>query len=239
MGKSRKGHWKILILLGLLILLFLFLFWGFRIHTVTVTGCSYYTEEEIKDMVFTSPMDYNSLVLYIKNKFIGTGEYPFIQKMTITRKGRNEVKIRVYEKALAGCVKYMNQYIYFDKDGIVLECSEEAIDSIPYITGIEYRSFTLYEKLKVSDEEIFDRILSLSQLVQKYEIPLDRIHFSKDGGVMLQTEGIKIYLGEQEFYDERVSCLAEILPTALKEGLKGKIYMENYTSGDDIIFHKD
>lgn len=239
MGKSRKRLWKILILLILLVLLFLFLYFGFRIHTVTVTGCSYYTEEEIKDMVFQSSLDYNSLVLYIKNKFIETREYPFIQKMTITRRGRNEVKIQVYEKALAGCVKYMNQYIYFDKDGIVLECSEEAIDNIPYITGIEYQGFTLYEKLKVSDEGIFDRILSLSQLVQKYEIPLDRIHFSQDGTVMVQADDIKVYLGEQDFYDERIACLAEILPIALKEGLKGKIDMENYNSGDDIIFHKD
>lgn len=239
MKKGRKRYWKILILLALLVFLFLFLFFGFRIQTVTVSGCSYYTEEEIRNMIFTSPWEYNSLVLYVKNKFIGTKEYPFIQKMTISRKGRHEVKIQVYEKALTGCVKYMNQFIYFDKDGIVLECAEKAIDNIPYITGIEYQGFTLYEKLKVSDEAVFNRILSLSQLLQRHEFPLDRIHFSEDGAVMLQTEKIKIYLGKREFYDEPVAALAEILPTILKKDLKGKIYMENYTTGDDIIFHKD
>ena len=184
-------------------------------------------------------MDYNSLYLYIKHKFVGTKEYPFIQKMTINRKGWKEIKIRVYEKALVGSVKYMNQYIYFDKDGIVLECAEKAIEGVPYITGVEYKSFTLYERLEVTEEGIFERILNLSQLLQKYEMDLERLHFSQDGSVMLQTHGIKMYLGEQEFYDEQVAALAEILPTAIKEGLKGKIYMENYTAGDDIIFHKD
>lgn len=234
-----KKHWKLPVLISVLLFLILFLWFGFHIDRVTVSGCSYYTEEEIKDMVFTSPLDYNSLYLHIKHKFIKTEERPFIQKMTIARKGRSEVKIHVYEKALAGCVKYMNQYIYFDKDGIVLECSQDKIEGVPYITGIDYESFTLYEKLKVSEEEIFDRILDLSQLVQKYELPLDRIHFSKDGSVMLQTEGIKMYLGEREFYDEQIASLTEVLPKAIEEKLKGKIYLENYASGDDIIFHKD
>lgn len=239
MESKKKRVLKFLILPVLLVVFFLFLFFFFRIERVTVTGCSYYTEEEIKDMIFTSSMDYNSLYLYIKHKFIGTREMPFIQKLTITRKGSREVTIRVYEKALAGCVKYMNQYIYFDKDGIVLECAEKAIEGIPCVTGVEYQGFTLYARLEVADEGIFERILDLSQLLQKYEIFPDRIHFAKDGTVMLEVSGIKIYLGEQEFYDEQVASLAEVLPTAVEENLKGRIHMENYTSGQDIIFNKD
>lgn len=239
MGKQRKRRWRLLILPVFIAGFFVFLYFGFHIDTVEVTGCNYYSEEEIEDLVFTSPLDYNSLYLYIKHKFIGTGEYPFIQKLTITRKGAREVKIQVYEKALTGCVKYMNQYIYFDKDGIVLECSEQALEGIPLVTGIEYQGFTLYEKLQVLEEDIFKRILDLSQLVQKYEVQLDRIHFAKDNTVMLETNGIKIYLGEKEFYDEQVASLAEVLPTAIAEGLKGKIYMQNYSTGDDIIFHRD
>lgn len=239
MEGQKKRYLKILILPVLLVCLFLFLFLWFRIDTVTISGCSYYSEEEIKDMVFASPLDYNSLYLKVKHKFVGTKELPFIQKFTITQVNRHEVKVRVYEKALAGSVKYMNQYIYFDKDGIVLECSEKALDGIPCVTGVEYESFTLYQKLKVSDEGIFERILDLSQLLQKYEITPERIHFAKDGTVMLEVQKIKVYLGKQEFYDEQIAALSEVLPTAVKEGLKGKIYMENYTSGEDIIFHKN
>lgn len=237
--EKRKRHWLFLVFLILLVCLLLFLYFGFHIDKVTVKGCSYYSEEEIKDMIFTSPLDYNSLYLTAKYKRMGVKEQPFVQKLTITRKGRSEIEIHVYEKSLAGCVKYMNQYIYFDKDGIVLECSEDKIEGVPQITGIDYRSFTLYEKLEVSENEIFDRILDLSQLIQKYELPLDRIHFAKDGTVMLETDGIKMYLGKREFYDEPVASLKEVLPKAMKEGLKGKIHLETYVSGDDIIFHKD
>jgi cell division protein FtsQ len=104
---------------------------------------------------------------------------------------------------------------------------------------MDYGGFTLYQRLEVEKEEIFNRILDLSQLVQKYELSLDRIHFFEDTSVMLETSGIKIYLGEQEFYDEEIASLAEILPTAIGEGLKGNIHMENYTPGDDVIFHKE
>lgn len=237
--RKRRRHSKIWILLVLLAGLFLFLFSWFHIDTVEVTGCSYYSEQEITDMVLTTPLDYNSLYLYLKYKFVGAKELPFIQKFTITRKSRKEVQIQVYEKALAGCVKYMNQYIYFDKDGIVLECSEKALEGLPCVTGIDYQGFTLYEKLQVAEEGVFEKILDLSHLLEEYEIPLNRIHFAKDGTVMLETGGIKVYLGERQFYDEQVAALAEILPTAVEEELKGKIYMENYAPGQDIIFHRD
>ncbi len=239
MGRRRKNYLRTLFLLVFLAGLFLFLFFWFHIEKITVTGCSYYSEKEVTDMVFTSPLDYNSLYLYFKHKFIGTKELPFIQKFTITRVSRKEVKVQVYEKALVGCVKYMNQYIYFDKNGIVLECSGEAMEGLPYVTGVDYQGFTLYEKLKVSDEAIFNRILDISQLVQKYELPLKRIHFSQNDTIMLETDGIKVYLGKREFYDEQVAALSEVLPTAQKEGLKGKIHMENYASGQDIIFLRD
>jgi cell division protein FtsQ len=234
----RKTLLFILLPVLLLLLLLFFILW-FRVETVTVTGAEYYTEEEIKKLVFTSALDYNSLYLSLHYKGGELDDIPFIQKIVVTRQSHNTVKIQVYEKTLAGCVKYMNQYIYFDKDGIVLECSDEQLEGVPLITGMDYGGFTLYQRLEVEKEEIFNKILDLSQLVQKYELSLDRIHFFEDTSVMLETSGIKIYLGEQEFYDEEIASLAEILPTAIGEGLKGNIHMESYTPGDDVIFHKE
>ena len=39
---------------------------------------------------------------------------------------KNTVTVQVYEKSVAGCIEYMENYVYFDKDGIVLETSKSS-----------------------------------------------------------------------------------------------------------------
>lgn len=213
-------------------------FYAFRITTVEVVGSTYYTEEEIRERVMGSPLDSNSLLLYMKYRYIGIKEIPFVEKVTITRKGNHKVVLHVYEKSLTASVKYMGQYVYFDKDGIVLESQEEPIEGIPCIEGIPFSGFVLYEKLKVKDDSIFNRILDLSQLLSKYELDVEEICFNDEGDVILKSGNVKVYLGNREFYDEQIVALSEIFPKALEQNLSGEIDMENYSVGDEVIFKK-
>lgn len=43
--------------------------------------------------------------------------------MNVSILAPDTIKITVYEKALAGYVKYLDTYMYFDKDGYVVESS--------------------------------------------------------------------------------------------------------------------
>ena len=45
----------------------------------------------------------------------------FIDKFQIEVIGRHTITITVYEKSMAGCVSYMDQYIYFDNDAACLK----------------------------------------------------------------------------------------------------------------------
>ena len=161
-----------------------------------------------------------------------------MEKVTITRKGNHKVSIHVYEKSLTASVKYMGQYVYFDKDGIVLECQEEPIEGLPCIEGLPFSGFVLYEKLKVEDDSVFNRILDLSQLLEKYELDVEKIRFKENGNVILRSGEVKVYLGNKEFYDEQIVALSEIFPKALEEKLSGDIDMENYSVGDEVILKK-
>ena len=67
----------------------------------------------------------------------------------------------VYEKAMAGCIEYMNAYVYFDQDGYVLEISQTKLDDAPCITGMSFESMELHEKLPIKDEDRFKIILKL------------------------------------------------------------------------------
>ena len=168
---SKRGFWiagilVILILSGVIVILT-----QFNIETIQVTGNVHYTEEEIIQRVVGDEHWNNTLLLYLKNKIKPPEAIPFVQKVDVEFISRHVITITVYEKALAGCVEFMNEYMYFDKDGMVLESSSERMDDIPCITGIRFDRMIMYEPLPIEDKDFFHTVLTLTQLLQKYQIP--------------------------------------------------------------------
>lgn len=233
--KFSTHKWTYIVVLSILILLLSIFFFSFQITEVEVKGNTYYTDQQIKDYVIEGIFDKNSVLLYAKYRHAGLKEIPFVQKVTVTKQGNHKIIINVYEKSLIACVKYMGQYICFDKDGIVLECSENLLEGVPYIEGVRFSGFFLFEKLKVEDEAVFNQILNLSQLLVDYKLVVEHIRLTKEKEVILKSGNIKVLLGNQEFYDEQLVALTEIFPKALKNNLGGEIDMKNYSVGDEVI----
>lgn len=232
---SQRRKWIYMAVCSGILLLFAVFFFTFRITEVKVTGTVYYTEEEIKNHVIDGILEQNSLLLYLKYRYIGIEDIPFVEKITVTREGNNKVLIRVYEKSLIASVKYMGQYVYFDKDGIVLETLSEPVEGVPCIEGITFSGFVLQEKLQVEDEGIFKKILDLSHILERYKIQVEEIRFSKDNEVVLRSGNVRVFLGNRAFYDEQIVALSEIFPSALEQNMSGDIDMQNYAVGDRVI----
>ena len=150
--KKSKRILSIVLLLGVVITIFCVYN---RIDTINVKGCQYYSEEEIEKNLLTGVEGKNSILLYLKARYIGLKELPYIEKVTVRRENNHVVTIRVYEKSLIACVKYMSQYLYFDKDGVILNTSEEAMEGIPIISGLTFSGFKIYETLEVEEKSIF------------------------------------------------------------------------------------
>lgn len=227
---------KYIISILLFVIFAIFILSYFKIHKVNVKGGTHYTEEQVIDLVITNPFYENSLFLMFKDKVFGMDSIPFIQTIKIERVSSHEVTIIVYEKPPIGCIKYMNNYVYFDKDGIVLESSSEKLEDVPYIKGVNFSGFTLYKKLQVESNDIFHVILNLSQIIEKYGIDIDKIIFNQKEEVTLTSGDVTIYLGKRKLYDEQLINLSRVLPKAKEIGYQGKIDMKNYQAGKDIIF---
>lgn len=210
----------------------------FQIRDVEVTGNSFYTEEEIRDRVITDRRTSNSLYLYLKYKYFDTEEIPFVDKIEVSLLAPGKVRIRVYEKSIVGYVAYMGSNFYFDQDGVVVECSSEAKEGVPCISGLKFSSLALYQKLAVEDDSIFNRILTITQLVKKYELSPDRIEFDKDLSLTLYFDQVRVALGNSGSLEEKIGRLYDLFPDL--EGRSGVFHMENYTEDSKFIsFEQD
>ena len=154
-------------------------------------------------------------------------EIPFIDTMEVTIDSPGSVTIRVYEKSIVAYVRYLGKNVYFDKDGIVVEISEEVMEDVPLISGLSFKELTLYQTLRVEDESIFDTILDVTQLLSKYDLKPDEIRFGSAEELYFQMGGVRVALGEGDNLDEKVARLKQLEPDL--EDKTGTLHMENYT----------
>lgn len=226
------------LLLCALIAVALHFYTNYRVTTVYVEGNTHYTNEEIRNMVMDGVLGDNSAFLSIKYRDRSIEGVPFVSKMDVTVVDPNTIRIQVYEKATAGYVEYLDRYMYFDKDGVVIEASNEKTKGIPLVTGLDFDHVVVKEPLPVEDPAIFKSILNITQLVNKYNLKIDRIYFAKDGTITLYFDDVRVSLGQPDNLDEKVMHLQYILPEI--NGRAGILRMENYNEDTkNISFEPD
>lgn len=206
---------------------YLYIINNYKVTTVHVDGNIHYTNDEIKAMVMDGRFGDNSLFLSLKYRDKGVDGIPFIETMDVDIESRDTIRITVYEKALAGYVMYLGRCVYFDKDGIVVETSEEKTAGIPQVTGLSFDHVILHEPLPVDRPELFDEILNITQQLAKYSLSADRIYFDSAYQVTLYFGEAKVSLGENQDIDEKIMKLQYILPDLL--GKSGTLDMREYT----------
>ncbi|MCM1569292.1 MAG: FtsQ-type POTRA domain-containing protein [Roseburia sp.] len=197
----------------------------YTIKTVYVEGNYHYTQEEIQSFVMDGALGNNSLYLSMKYKNRGVENIPFVDVMDVKVLAPDTIKITVYEKALAGYVKHLNTYMYFDKDGYVVENSSVKTMGVPQITGLKFDYAVLGKPLPVEDPEVFNDILNITKLLNKYELLADKIQFQGTKEITVFFGDLRVELGDESGHLEDKIML---LPRFLEDlsGKKGTLQMK-------------
>ncbi len=234
--KRFSGLYITLTALLIVLIAVIVLFMNFRLENVIVEGSTRYTEEEIKNRLILKKSDQITLFFYLRQQFSDPVSIPFVEKIDVTMENRNTIHVTVYEKLVIGCVEMMGGYLYFDKDGIVVESTKEKIDNIPQVTGLKFDKLVLHEKLEIQKDGLYETILNVTKLIKKYELPIDVMRFNSDNELILTADGIEVLLGRKDFYDEQLAALKNVLDAAGDKKLS--IDMKNYSKNNKKIISK-
>ena len=184
--KTMNFKWLIIGIAVLLIVFSVLLAVGiFKVEEVEVTGNSYYSKSEITELVMGEHK--NSLYLVFLYDYLDGKDIPFVDSVEVTMESPSRIKIRVYEKTMIGYVEYMGSNLYFDKDGTVVESSNAILEGIPCIKGLKFDTLTLYQPLNVANTEVFEVLLSMTQMMKKYELNPDAITLKNDSTEIVLT----------------------------------------------------
>lgn len=231
---SKKKRWmvKVLAVLSIIAILlgvFYYLASTHTIKNVYVEGNMHYTKEEIKEIVMEGPFGNNSLYLSMKYRNTGIENVPFVDVMDVEVLSPDTIKIIVYEKALAGYIEFMDNYLYFDKDGYVVENSNIITEGVPLITGFDFSYVIMGERLPVENEIVFKNIMDITKLLSKYELSADKIFFASESDITVFFGNIRVNLGNTKNLEEKIMNLPQFLSSLA--GKSGTLNLENYGEG--------
>ena len=237
-----KKNKKWIILIFALMLITAVLLWAgnyilskYHVENVYVDGNLHYSDDEIKEMIMNGVLGENSLYLSKKYKNWEASGIPFVDAITVDALEPDTIKITVFEKPLAGYIKFLDTFMYFDKDGYIIENSSVRTSGIPQITGLSFSYAILGEPLPVDDERVFDDILTVTKLLGKYELSADMIQFDGDT-IILHFGKILVALGdERSRLEDKIMNLPKLMETLT--GMEGILHMEKYDAdGGKYVF---
>ena len=213
--RAERKSYKWVGIAAAVLLLAAVLVFGLRIKEVSVSGSNRYTPEQIENILFSGRWGNNTILAFIRDKTQPHRQIPFVEKYKIVFHGPFKAEVIIYDKSIVGYVSYMSSYMYFDRDGIIVESSPDCLPGVPWITGLEFGRIVLYQHLPVKDPKIFEEILNLTQQLSVYHI--------------------QVTLGDGGDVDGKLSLLNDILRDhpELKDK-KGTLELDGYSdTGND------
>lgn len=112
------------------------------------------------------------------------------------------------------------------------------LEDVPLVTGLEFSSASVGEPLEVPDNGIFNSILGLARMFDKYDIEPDRVEVVNNEEMILHYNTVRFALGKDENLEDKMTRVAGILPKL--EGESGVLHLEEFTKDtQNIIFERD
>ncbi|MEF9942193.1 MAG: hypothetical protein RSA90_00365 [Lachnospiraceae bacterium] len=220
----------IVILLGIAIIIISTLLLT-HVQKISIDGNEYITDDEIAKWVQDDPYARNSLYILWKYK---TGRYkipPNMEKADISLSAPWTVKVQVKEKKIVAYTLSDKDYVYFDKDGLVIARNSEFRDDIPGIEGIEASDIELYKVLPVKDTKVFKNILDVTEVLKRSELIPERI-VCQDADITLYFGTVCVQLGKGNL-EEKIIQISPILEKLGDQS--GTLHLEHFSEGSETI----
>ena len=228
---GNKGRIKGIILgtiIGLVLLAALVVFGLFRVQEVVIIGNDIYKAEEIRSAIMQDGLCKNTLYLLWKYQDDSRvrESLPFLSSLEVEMISPYKVQIKVYEKPRVGYFLKGSDYIYFDRDGMVIDITKEVYEGVPQITGQAIGKAQRYEKLPIEKENEFKATVETARYLHQNGLTAREIKYAEDGSITVSFGKVKAKLGDSKYLEDKMQTLASIYQGLTGE--EGIIHMENY-----------
>ncbi|MDO5564537.1 MAG: cell division protein FtsQ/DivIB [Eubacteriales bacterium] len=212
-----------IIFFSILILIFIIL--NVRIKNVYIDGNEIYTDQKIEEIFFPNQLDRLSLFAFVKNSVFKNKKILYVEQYSIEFLSPISVHIQIYETPIVGCVEYVKHFLFFDKNGIIVESLEKNEKKIPQIEGLDIKSVVVGKQLGLENDEIMNTILSITQNIKKFDLDVSKVYYNSIDKLSIFIYNIEVFLGNNSNIEIKIQTLYDILPKI--KDLSGYIDLSN------------
>lgn len=77
----------------------------------------------------------------------------------------------------------------------MVESTNQKLDGIPCITGLKFGQIVLHQPLPVEEKSVFESILNVTQVLETYNLKVDKIQYNSKGEATLYMNDLEVALG--------------------------------------------
>lgn len=242
--KKKRGSRKkrirrvILILFLTFAVVILGLFLVFQTRKIEIKGNQYCPDTELASWIEQDKAAINTLFLWFKYNYTEVEKPAAIQSVKVSIQNPWTVRMTVEEKKFLGYFEYKKEFLYFDEEGTAALKTPEVIEGAPFIEGlaIDESKVKMNQKLPVTEQGIFDKIVEVTRLLSKYELSSDKLSVEDGKKISLFFGNVTVSLGSGN-YEVKIAQIPPIIEklNELYPGQAGTLHLENYDPSDSAI----
>lgn len=159
----------------------------------------------------------------------------YIENVKIERKLPNKIEIQVEERQRDYNVEFLNGYAYINKQGYILEKSQEKLD-LPTIQGISTEEEQIVEgnRLNSEDLEKLETVIQIMSTCKNYDLDTKvttiNIENKDEYSLYMEEEKKTIYLGNKNNLSNKMLYVKTIIEK--NQGKEGYIYVDGDTNNN-------
>ncbi|MBR3289058.1 MAG: hypothetical protein IKI71_04775 [Lachnospiraceae bacterium] len=179
---------KILIFI-LIVVLIQHIIFKVKIKNIDIVGNNVVTDSQIVTSIFESERDSSSVVFFIKSKFKKKKAIPLINSYEIEWVTPFSIIIRVDENKAIAFMKRDLKNVYFDKEGVIVDVSDERKAELIEVIGVSFNNYERGDKIDIPNKKILKAILNISSFLSEHNLKAELIEIR-------QNESIQVYMGD-------------------------------------------
>lgn len=221
MGSSLKKIIIVLFVVGMIVTSLV----NMKINSVEIVGNTKQSDMEILSQIFENEYEKNSIYFYLRSKFFEKNNMSFVSSYDVVWKSPFNIVINIHEKPSVAFFKRELKNIYFDRDGIINEVSNERYNNMIEISGIEFINSEMGKKIDLKDKKLLKAILNIVNVLKENSLPVRFLQVENGGNIKVFVGGITVELGNTDNMEIKLDRLNDIYKEI--KDLTGVLYLKD------------
>ena len=196
-----------------------------KIRNIDITGNNNVSDTEIVTSLFDSDADRISLVFFLKNKFGPKKDILLVDSYDIKWLTPFSIVVTVKENPPIAFIKRDIKNVYFDKDGVINELTEERKPGIMEVIGVSFKNYEKGSRLEISNAKTLKAILNITSFIKEQNLKAELLEIRQEEEFYIYMGNIIINMGNTDNMETKLLRLNDIYPNI--SHLKGTLDLSN------------